>query len=418
MEYISILFGKREGNDGMSYASIGIIALIIHFIINYNIFKKDPEKEELPVLKAYRLFLTGVSVYYITDALWGILYDRRLITLTYADTVIYFVAMAATVLLWARYVAVYLQTETVIKKLLIYIVRLFFVFEIAVIAVNFFKPILFSFDANGGYTAGKARHLTLFIQILIYFLTFLYTMIIILRTKGRARSRYAAISFFSLTMSIMIAIQGFNPLLPIYSAGYLIGTCLLHTFVLGDENEEKQKELEELLERAKEQSMALGSAWRMAYTDPLTGVKNKQAYMDYESGLDDRIKAGKVAEFGILVCDLNGLKNINDTLGHEAGDCYIKDACEFICRRFKHSPVYRIGGDEFAVILEGEDYRRRNAVLSEFNRHVEDNLENGGPIIAAGMSEYIPEKDDCVMRVFKRADNDMYERKDILKKMS
>jgi len=60
---------------------------------------------------------------------------------------------------------------------------------------------------------------------------------------------------------------------------------------------------------------------------------------------------GEAPEFGVIGCDVNGLKKINDTLGHKAGDEYICAACKMLCEYFKHSPVFRIGGDEFVVIL-------------------------------------------------------------------
>jgi GGDEF domain-containing protein len=52
--------------------------------------------------------------------------------------------------------------------------------------------------------------------------------------------------------------------------------------------------------------------------------------------------------------DLNDLKHINDRYGHERGDEYIVNCCRLICQVFKHSPVFRIGGDEFVALLRGE----------------------------------------------------------------
>ena len=113
-----------------------------------------------------------------------------------------------------------------------------------------------------------------------------------------------------------------------------------------------------------------------------------------------------------MVCDINGLKAINDTEGHKAGDAYIKASGMLICRVFQHSPVFRIGGDEFAVILRGEDYENRERLLSELKRQVEDNLRIGkGPVVASGIAEYRPKEDCSVGDVFNRADSRMYEDK-------
>ncbi|MBO4453339.1 MAG: amino acid permease, partial [Clostridia bacterium] len=111
-----------------------------------------------------------------------------------------------------------------------------------------------------------------------------------------------------------------------------------------------------------------------AYRDPLTGVKSKHAYVDRESETDRAIESGAVAAFAVAVCDVNGLKHINDTLGHQAGDAYIKRSAALICEHFKHSPVYRIGGDEFAVILEGQDYEGRERIIEELDRIIEGNV--------------------------------------------
>ena len=75
---------------------------------------------------------------------------------------------------------------------------------------------------------------------------------------------------------------------------------------------------------------ALGNAMDMANHDPLTGLKNKRSYAQTEMKLDGIIEEKGVLNFSILVCDINGLKLINDTKGHQAGDQFIQDACSTI----------------------------------------------------------------------------------------
>ena len=84
---------------------------------------------------------------------------------------------------------------------------------------------------------------------------------------------------------------------------------------------------------------------RLSYEDQLTGVKNRRE-------LDKFIKNKypKVSSVGVLSCDLNGLKDINDTLGHEAGDKYIIRAAENLVKIFGRKYVYRMGGDEFVAL--------------------------------------------------------------------
>ena len=162
--------------------------------------------------------------------------------------------------------------------------------------------------------------------------------------------------------------------------------------------------------REQEHLAALSMANEMARRDELTHVKNKTAYHEKEKELQKQIEAG-CDPFGIVVCDINDLKTINDTEGHRAGDEYIKACCLLVCQTYQHSPVFRIGGDEFAVILRGADYANREKLLADLRRRVEENIRiSEGPVIASGMAEYQP-GDRLVGDVFSRADGRMYENK-------
>ncbi|MBQ4382508.1 MAG: amino acid permease [Oscillospiraceae bacterium] len=155
----------------------------------------------------------------------------------------------------------------------------------------------------------------------------------------------------------------------------------------------------------------------VAYKDGLTGVKSKHAYVEYERDMAARIYDGTVEPFAVLVCDVNGLKHINDTLGHKAGDTYILSASQLLCEYYKHSPVFRIGGDEFAIILQGMDYEKRHETLEAINRQIELNLGTGKVVASLGMTDYKPGEDNTFHSVFTRADGLMYERKQQLKAM-
>ena len=146
-------------------------------------------------------------------------------------------------------------------------------------------------------------------------------------------------------------------------------------------------------------------------------MKSTHAYVETEKALDARIASGQIREFGVVVFDMNGLKLVNDTRGHEAGDQYIRDACRMICRQFLHSPVYRIGGDEFVAILEGEDYQNRKNLITSFENQVEENLKSGLAVVASGLAVFRREQDHSYRRVFERADQRMYDRKGYLKAM-
>ena len=153
----------------------------------------------------------------------------------------------------------------------------------------------------------------------------------------------------------------------------------------------------------------------MAYKDQMTGVGNKHAYSQAESKLNEEISAGQISSFAITVCDLNDLKKINDTLDHAEGDKRIRQACAIICEVLSHSPVYRIGGDEFVAVLRGRDYDSREELLERIRISNEENGGSGGAVIAFGMAEFRPETDKSFDSVFARADAAMYKEKKILK---
>ena len=156
-------------------------------------------------------------------------------------------------------------------------------------------------------------------------------------------------------------------------------------------------------------------ARNVALTDPQTGVKSKHAFLLEQKAFDAAIEEKAADEFAVVVCDVNGLKVINDTLGHKAGDEYIINASRMICDIFQHSPVFRTGGDEFVVILTGRDYLiRKELVLALHDRSVE-HISTKEVVISGGLSEYQPGKDVNFHDVFERADALMYEEKKLLK---
>ena len=167
------------------------------------------------------------------------------------------------------------------------------------------------------------------------------------------------------------------------------------------------------LEAEKENSRNFMS---MANTDSMTGLRNKHAFSAYEESLDESIRNKTIQNVAVAVCDINGLKHVNDTLGHEAGDKLIKDASVMLCENFIHGAIFRIGGDEFVIILQGKGFDTKDEVIKEFNKKVESNIGTGDVVISLGYST-LTEGDEQLKDIFKRADQMMYKRKNELKGM-
>ena len=398
----------------MYYSLIGLLALVLLLITNHDVLLRRRDASAPPAQRIYRWFLIAVILYYVTDMLWGLLEHYALTALLYADTEVYFIAMALGVLAWTQYVVAYLEDKNAFRTFLSAAGMVFFSGVVLLTVINLFFPIMFWFDGEGRYHTAPARNIALLFQIAILLLTSVYALRVAVRSRER-RSRHLTIGMFGLVMLTLIAIQYFEPYLPLYAIAYMLGCSLLRSFVVENEKEEYRRGLESALAREQKELQELNTARRLAYTDALTGAKSKLAYVQDEDQIDAAIYAGTAKDLAIVVFDLNGLKKVNDTEGHEAGDRCIVSACRMICDTFPHSSVYRIGGDEFVAVLEGEDYAGREALLARFNRMAEENRAAGGVVVAAGIAQYEPGRDDNTRHVFERADYLMYRRKNALK---
>ena len=154
----------------------------------------------------------------------------------------------------------------------------------------------------------------------------------------------------------------------------------------------------------------------LAYADVLTSVRNRGAFDIYMQNLQAKVYEGKAEPFALCLFDCNDLREINDRYGRNRGDTYIKTACALICDVFAHSPVFRVGGDEFAVVLQDADFANRGALLREFEKRARK--INGTAIdrwervdVAWGMVMYDANEDKSVEDTVQRASRLMYEHK-------
>ena len=155
---------------------------------------------------------------------------------------------------------------------------------------------------------------------------------------------------------------------------------------------------------------------RKAFVDSLTSVRNKSAYTEYKQKLQERLDKEEDIDLAVAIFDCNYLKEVNDTYGHEKGDIYLKNACQLVCKVFDHSPVFRIGGDEFAVFLTNEDFKNRDKLFRTFEQKQHDinlSAENKWDEIniAFGMALFDPDIDDALIDTINRADKAMYDYK-------
>lgn len=224
-----------------------------------------------------------------------------------------------------------------------------------------------------------------------------------LLTQGNVISEIARSGFYTLSYRIVVA--GTSRYVQVRAT--MVDEQEGRRLIVGLYNIDAQMRQEE------EYGRRLAKAQNLANTDALTGVKNKHAYLEEEARIDRLIAERQQVPFALAVFDVNDLKQINDTAGHQAGDECLRSACTIICDIFKHSPVFRVGGDEFVTIARNRDYEHVDELLERIRQHNVEASQNGGIVIACGMSRF--EDDECVATVFRRADQLMYEDKAALK---
>ena len=172
--------------------------------------------------------------------------------------------------------------------------------------------------------------------------------------------------------------------------------------------EEKSRDMKQLADAMSE----------LAIVDALTGIRNKTAFSREMSKLEKELEADPDLPFGLAMVDLNFLKQINDSYGHEKGDEALRSLAHLICAVFVHSPVFRIGGDEFVVVLRGQDLKNIDALKADFLAKLEAQ-EDAPPwkrlSAAIGIAFRDASCDESVDEVLKRADLAMYAMKKAMK---
>lgn len=403
-------------SSDLYYAVTAGIAILLLILQNYDIMFKKIDIEKGRVWLTYKRLMYAVLVFHLTDVVWGLFYDLRSRDIIYVDNFLYFEVMALCVVLWTKFAVTYVGKFGIHATLLIQFGKLFFVAVTGMVIANIFTPIIFHIDQKGNYYAGPLRWTIHTVQIALVIAVSVYCFFAYFRDENSSvKNRYRTIGWFGVIMAIFLFLQLWYPLLPLYTMAYMIGTCMIKMFVVNDERDAYKKEIEEAYIREKQQLKELIEVRRTAYVDPLTKVRNKSSFAEFEAYKNIEIQSKESEEFAIGVFDLNGLKVVNDTYGHEKGDEYIISGCQAICKHFAHCPVYRIGGDEFVAVFMGNEYAKRYDLEYTFNQLMDRNNQENKVVVAMGISEYIPESDYTLNDVFARADEKMYARKRELK---
>lgn len=211
-------------------------------------------------------------------------------------------------------------------------------------------------------------------------------------------------------ITIQIAKTIIRPLKELDKAAQNIAQGNLDVELNISSNDEVGTLAQSLSETAKQLKIRINYINNLAFSDKLTGVKNSTAYLQEVAYLKNDILQKK-ADFTIFIVDANGLKYINDNYGHELGNELIIKVTQMISQVFGEENLYRIGGDEFAVLLSG----LTESECIDYCKAFEDVVESQkGKIWAAasiGYAIFNKKVDNTYESVFNRADEDMYENK-------
>lgn len=175
-------------------------------------------------------------------------------------------------------------------------------------------------------------------------------------------------------------------------------------------NDEVGTLAQSLSETAKQLKIKISYINSLAYSDKLTGLKNSTAYLQEVAYLQNDILQKK-ADFSLFIIDANGLKYINDNFGHEIGNELIIKVTQMVAEVFGDEFAYRIGGDEFAVILSGISEEVCADYCKKFEAVVEKQKGKIWASASIGYACYNKKTDSTYESVFNRADEEMYEQK-------
>lgn len=327
-------------NTALVFTLLLVIIIIKDFLKN-----KTPDKSE----KSYRLILYWILLHCVQDYFWGLFNCHRLTnsSLFFFTTCILHLCCLFSTFFYFHFLFALAPEKDHFLKPLHAINALVVAFDTCLIIFNIFKPLNFFSIENNNYVTGPLRTIFFYSQFAIYITLGILFFIFSLNKNGKNREKYILIGIVTCLPGVFGLFQVKEPFIPFYSLGFFLSCFIADIFIISGREELKLLHL--------------------SIYDELTTLFNRNAYENEVA----KIKNRTLPHNFVYICiDLNGLKIINDNLGHHVGDESLKGVAECMKKVFsEYGKLFRIGGDEFCAILH-IDSKMLLSVQERFNYQI------------------------------------------------
>lgn len=303
-----------------------------------------------PLDKGFRKLLSWCVFFCFQDAVWKISGFESVgsPSLYYVTSTVLHVCTIASAYFWLDFVLTFLRKDVrhpkAIRVFGIVVVSLQFILVIR----NFFFPTIFSITENNVYVAEKFRIMAMLTPYLIFVVAGLVMAFFYLKNHRKDDGKHFPVLMFVIAPVAFGILQLQFADCPFNSMSFFIGCCIIHIFIAARERNERLEVV--------------------ANMDGLTKVFNRHACEEDAK----RYKDAPIDEAMIVYSiDINGLKQVNDNMGQEAGNELVLGAAHCISNAFAgNGKIYRYGGDEFMVLAlhNGDGSFYKNKIQSEVSR--------------------------------------------------
>ena len=234
-----------------TYSVFSSVAIAIHLIINFRLLMGHGSGLYAARVSRYRGFLVGVLFYYVADAAWGVFAGLGWTGPLYVDTILFFLSLVVFVLMWQRFVVLYLDFGKWPSRILSWSGYAILALNVVLLAANFSNEWVFHIDEQGKYITGCARNPVISLLIAYNLMMAAFVLPKALRARDSVRRRGMMVFLFCVTIAVAIVLQILWPLTPFTALGCLVSNCFFHVFVVQDEQAARHMaELENALSRA------------------------------------------------------------------------------------------------------------------------------------------------------------------------